>query len=328
VKNVKHRFIRYLFGRLATLLLSLTGASIALFVLLRLIPGDPSSALLPIGATQDQIDAARHAFGTDVSIWQQLLRWIGNLVNFDFGDSLISQSPVLPEILSRLRITVPLTLTAFLLAILIAMPIGFLAAYKSRTWYGTLVNNLSQVGIAVPIFWVGVVLIYIFALRFMFLPAGGFPPQGWEAPADAFKSLILPTITIALVMSASLIRYVRSATLDVLNSDFIRTSRSLGFSVSQSMLKHGLRNGAGPLVSVLGIELATTFVGAVVVESVFALPGLGSLLVKAISEHDYPTVQGILFLSTLTVMLIGFIADLFQSWLDPRLGTTRGGDEK
>ncbi|MFA5919622.1 MAG: ABC transporter permease, partial [Candidatus Nanopelagicaceae bacterium] len=226
---------------------------------------------------------------------------------------------------SRLSVTVPLTLISFLIAITIAVPLGFIAAYKAKTWYGALLNSVSQLGIAIPVFWVGVILILIFALRLMILPAGGFPPTGWSDPGQALRSLFLPVVTIALVMSASLTRYVRSATLDVLNSDYLRTSRSLGSSFMEAMWRHGVRNAASPVVSILGMELATTFIGAVVVEAVFALPGLGSLLVQGIAQRDYPIIQGILFVSTMAVLIIGFLADLAQRFIDPRLSKSLAG---
>lgn len=317
--------LKYLARRLIFLFISIFLASISLFVLLRLLPGDPANALLSVGATPEQIAAARHSVGSDLPMLAQFGKWLGQLFTLHFGNSLIGGYPVGPEILSRLSITVPLTLSAFILAVLLAIPLGFIAAYKARTWYGTTLNAISQLGIAIPVFWVGVLLIFGFALRLMILPAGGFPIGGWSNFGAAVKSLILPVCTISIVMSASLIRYVRSATLDVLGSDYIRTSRALGSSFIEAMWRHGLRNAAAPVISILGIELATTFVGAVVVESVFDLPGLGSLLVKAITQRDYPVVQGVLFASTVAVLFIGFLADLAQRILDPRLGKSLAG---
>ena len=314
-----HPLFKYLARRLFILIASFASALVAIYVLLRIIPGDPSDSLIPIGATPAQILAAKHSVGTDKPLIDQFGQWITQIVRFHFGNSYISGSPVAPEILARLRITLPLTITAFLLAILIAVPIGITAAYRGQKWYGRLLNTFSQLGIAIPVFWVGLIGIYIFALKLKILPAGGFPSNGWSDFGGSLKSLVLPILTIAFVMSASVARYIRSVTLDVLNSDFLRTSRSLGFSFREALWSHGLRNAAAPVISILGIELATTFVGAVVVETVFALPGLGSLLVKAIQENDYATVQGVLFVSTLIVMISGFAADALQKWLDPRL---------
>jgi peptide/nickel transport system permease protein len=311
--------IRYLVRRTALLLASLLAATMALFVLLRLLPGDPTSALLSVGATDEQIAAARQQLGTDGSVPHQFIVWIGDVLRLDLGSSLISTLPVGPEISARLPVTVPLTLAAFVLAVVIAVPVGFLAAYRADRWFGVLLNGIAQLGIAVPAFWVGLLLITVFALHLHVLPAGGFPADGWSAPGDAITALVLPVVTVALVMSASLIRYVRAATLDVLGSDFLRTARALGSSLPLAMWRHGLRNAAVPVISVLAIELATTFLGAVVVESVFALPGLGRMLIKAISQRDYPVVEGVMLVSTFAVLVIGFLGDLTQRLIDPRL---------
>ncbi|WP_335981913.1 ABC transporter permease [Streptomyces sp. CA2R106] len=317
---------RYLLRRLAFLLVSLALASVVLFVLLRLLPGDPANALTSVGASPEQIAAARHSIGSDRPLLGQFTHWIGQLARGDLGTSFVSSLPVRPEVTSRLDVTLPLTLAAFVLAVVIAVPVGFVAAHKRHRWYGALLSGISQLGIAVPVFWLGMILISVFALNARWLPAGGFPPDGWSAPGDAVRSLVLPVITIALVMSASLTRYVRSAVLDVLGSDHLRTARALGESFAGAMWRHGLRSASVPVISVLGIELASTLLGAVVVESVYALPGLGSLLATGISEHDYPVIQGVLFVSTLAVLLIGFAADLVQRLIDPRLrGRLSGG---
>ncbi|MFD6290872.1 ABC transporter permease [Streptomyces sp. NPDC060205] len=317
---------RYLLRRLAFLLVSLALASVVLFVLLRLLPGDPANALTSVGASPEQIAAARHSIGSDRPLPEQFTHWLGQLTSGDLGTSFVSSLPVGPEVTARLNVTVPLTLAAFVLAVVIAVPVGFVAAYKRHTWYGAVLSGISQLGIAVPVFWLGMILIAVFALNAGWLPSGGFPQDGWDAPAEAVRSLVLPVVTIALVMGASLIRYVRSATLDVLGSDYLRTARALGASFPRAMWRHGLRNASVPVISILGIELASTLLGAVVVESVYALPGLGSLLATGIAQHDYPVVQGVLFVSTLAVLLIGFAADLVQRIIDPRLrGRLSGG---
>ncbi|MER6678491.1 ABC transporter permease [Streptomyces sp. NPDC000983] len=317
---------RYLLRRLAFLVVSLALASVVLFVLLRLLPGDPANALTAVGASPEQIAAARRSIGSDRPLPEQFTHWLGQLASGDLGTSFVSSLPVGPEVTARLNVTVPLTLASFALAVLIAVPAGFVAAHKRRTWYGALLSGVSQLGIAIPVFWLGMILIAVFALNAGWLPSGGFPQDGWAVPGEAVRSLTLPVITIALVMSASLIRYVRSATLDVLGSDHLRTARALGESFGTAMWRHGLRNASIPVISILGIELASTLLGAVVVESVYALPGLGSLLATGIAQHDYPVIQGVLFVSTLAVLLIGFLADLVQRVIDPRLrGRLSGG---
>ncbi|HEY2642991.1 MAG TPA: ABC transporter permease [Galbitalea sp.] len=316
----------YLARRLAFLLVSLLLASAVIFALLRLLPGDPANALLSVGATHEQVQAARHAIGSDLPLGQQFVSWLGQMATLNLGTSFISGIPVGPDIASRLVVTIPLTLISFVLAVIIALPVGFVAAWRSHRWYGIVLSAFSQFGIAVPVFWVGVLLISQFSLNWHLLPAGGFPQDDWANPLDALQSLALPIITIAIVMSASIARYVRSATIDVLGSDFLRTARSLGSSFRSAMWRHGIRNGAVPVVSILGIELATTFLGAVVVESVFALPGLGNMLLTAISQHDYPDIQGVLFVSTFLVLVVGFIADVVQRLIDPRLRGSLSGN--
>ena len=318
--------IRYLLRRTFVLALSLIAAGLVLFVLLRLLPGDPAAALLSVGADEAQIAAARAEVGSDQPIWVQFGQFLGDMARFDLGTSFVSGAPVLPEVLTRLSVTLPLTLASFMLALLIALPLGILAAIKSDRWYGTLLSGLSQLGIAVPVFWIGILLVWIVAVKWRLLPASGYSIKGWGDPAGAIRSLTLPVVTIAIVMSASLMRYVRAATLDVMNADYIRNARALGATFPQALIRHGIRNGAVPVISILGIELASTLLGAVVVEKVFALPGLGSMLLLGIEQRDYPSVQGVLMISTLLVLLIGFVADVSQRLIDPRL-REKGGTE-
>jgi peptide/nickel transport system permease protein len=316
----------YLLRRSAFLALSFLIAMVAIFVLLRLLPGDPSNALLSATATPEQIEAAQRQVGADRPLVEQFAEWFTSLVRFDLGESFISALPVGQEIAARLAVTVPLTLLAFSLALVISLVAGVVAAIRADRWYGTVISALSQLGVAVPVFWVGILLVSVFAVGLRVLPSSGFPRDDWTNPADALLSLTLPVVTVAVVMSASLTRYVRSATLDVVGSDYIRSARAQGSGHVEALWRHGLRNGAVPVISILGIELATTFLGAVVVESVFALPGLGSMLLRGIEQHDYPNIQGVLFVSTLAVLLIGFVADVCQRLVDPRLRVSISGN--
>lgn len=311
--------------RSAILILSVFVAAIVLFLLLRLLPGDPANALVSVGADAAQIEAARKQVGSDLPLYQQFTQFIGSLMRFDLGNSFVSGAPVLTEIGKRLIVTLPLTLMAFVLAIIIAVPLGILSVVRQKSWYGSIISVISQLGIAVPVFWIGILLVWVFAVKLRMFPSGGFPSRGWQSAPAAFQSLTLPVITIAIVMSASLIRYVRSATQDVLGSDYLRTARALGSTFSQALIRHGIRNGAVPVISILGIELASTLLGAVVVERVFSLPGLGSMLLLGIEQRDYPNVQGVLFVSTLLVLLVGFAADLVQRLIDPRLRSRSAG---
>jgi len=311
--------------RFLILLASLVIAAAVLFVLLRLLPGDPASALISVGADPEQIAAARRQVGSDLPLFEQFVHFVSSLARFDLGTSFISRTPVADEIVARLAVTVPLTLMAFALAVVIAVPLGIVAAVRADKWYGAAISVVSQLGIAIPVFWVGILLVAVFAVNFRIFPSGGFPSTRWSDPAATLRALTLPTVTIAIVMSASLLRYVRSATQDVLDSDYLRTARALGSGFAEALMRHGLCNGAVPVVSILGIELATTFLGAVVVERVFTLPGLGSMLLLGIEQRDYPTVQGVLLISTLIVLLVGFVADIAQRLIDPRLRRSKKG---
>jgi peptide/nickel transport system permease protein len=316
----------YLLRRLAFLVVSLLFAMVVLFVVLRLLPGDPANALLSVNATPEQVAAAQAQVGSDRSLGEQFVTWFGQMITLNLGTSFISSLPVGGEIVSRLAVTVPLTLLSFVLALVLALVIGFVSAWKAHTWYGATLSALSQLGIAVPAFWVGILLVSVFSIHLRLFPSGGFPRDDWADPVVALHALTLPVLTIAIVMSASIARYVRSATLDVLGSGFLRNARALGSGFGEAMWRHGLRNASVPVISILGIELATTFLGAVVIESVFTLPGLGSMLLKAIAQHDYPNIQGILLVSTFAVLVVGFLADFVQRLVDPRLRASVSGN--
>jgi peptide/nickel transport system permease protein len=292
---------------------------LVIFILLRLLPGDPANAILPADATPEQILAARVKAGSDLPLVRQYINWFASVLRGDFGGSLVSGIPVAPEVIKRFSITIPLTLISFVISFIAASIIGFIAAYKNGTWYANGLTLITQVGIAIPAFWVGIIFVWIFALRLHILPSGGWPNNGWSNFGKALESLILPALTIVFVMTATLSRYIRASMLNNLDSGYIRTSRSLGFSQGRSFVLHGIRNAYVPVVSILGIELSSTLLGAVVVENVFSLPGLGSMLTKAIAQHDYPSIQGVLLTTTFLVLVIGFLADVLQRILDPRL---------
>ncbi|MCI2959376.1 ABC transporter permease [Agromyces atrinae] len=317
----------YLLRRTGLLLLSLALAAALLFLVLRVL-GNPVYALISVGATEEDIAAAAARLGVDRPIGVQFVEYIQQLVSLDLGTSFTNQLSVGDEIARRLNVTLPLTLISFALSVLIAIPVGFIAAWRSRTWYGTAFSAATQLGGAIPVFWVGILLITVFALQNRFLPAGGFPRSDWADPADALRSLTLPVLTIAIVAGSDLARYVRSATLDVLGQVYLRTARATGQSFGGAIWRHGVRNGIVPVISILAIQLSTTFVGAVIVENVFGLPGLGDMLLTAIRERDFPSVQGVVLFSTVLVLGLGFAADVAQRIIDPRLRTTLSGNRR
>ncbi|MDR0527529.1 MAG: ABC transporter permease [Spirochaetaceae bacterium] len=314
---------RYLLHRIFFLIFSFAAALLLIFVLLRLMPGDPANALLSVDATAEQIAAARAKAGSDRPLAEQCVLWFADILRGNLGESYISGVSVSAEVKRRLGVTIPLTLISFSVSFLLASVTGFITAYKNRRWYATVLTVFTQLNLAIPAFWVGIIFVWLFALRFPLLPSGGWPGGGWGDPAAAVESLILPALTIVFVMSSSLARYVRSNVLSVMDSGFLMASRSLGFSQVRSFVLHGIRNAYVPVISILGMELSSTLIGAVVVENVFALPGLGSMLTKAIAQHDYPSIQGVLLVSTCIVLFIGFFADVVQRILDPRLRNQR-----
>ena len=309
---------RFVVVRIASLVVSLFVASVLIFAVLRLLPGGPESALLGVGTTAEQLDTLRDELGMNQSLVAQYADWIGGFFS-NSTTSFVSGTPVNELIVSKLNVTVPLSLAAFVLSVLVSVPLGVLAGMYRNSVVGVVVSAISQLGLAVPIFWVGVVLVWVFSLQGGVLPSGGFPRQGWNDFGAAAQSLILPVVTIAIAMSSVMVRYVRSATLDVLDADYIRTARSLGYSRWGALARHGLRNGAVPVVAILGIELATSLLGAVVVENVFALPGLGSELLSAVTSRDFPVIQDLVLYLTAVVLLMNFIIDLIQRAIDPRL---------
>jgi peptide/nickel transport system permease protein len=312
----------YLTRRVGWLLGSLFVAGSTVFLLLRVLPGDPAVTLLAVGSSPDQINMIRHQLGTDRPLLEQYGAWFGGLLTGQLGDSLFTRTPVIDQIVGRLPVTLPLALTAFVLSIVVAVPTGVFAAVRRKGLAGVAVSALAQLGIALPIFWVGIVVVWLVAVQWRLLPPGGFPRAGWQDPSTAVQSLVLPVVTLTIAQGSVLVRYVRSATLDVLGQEYMRTARSLGYSLPQALWRHGLRNGAPTVVNVLGILLASSLLGTVVIESVFALPGLGSLLLAAVKSRDLPVVQGTVFGMTATVLLVGLAVDVTQRIIDPRLRGT------
>ncbi len=311
-------FAQYVLRRLALAILSLVAASALIFSLLRLLPGDIAETKLGVGATPEAVAQLREDLGLDRSVFVQYGEWLGNALRGDLGESLISEVSVSGELANKSRVTLPLVLASAVLSLLIAVPLGLLAALRSRRLDGTALSVASQLGVAVPSFWVGVILITVFAVNRNVLPAGGFPEAGWADTTEAIRSLVLPVATLTLAQSAVLTRFARSAALDTLNQEFFRTARATGLTRIRALRVHGLRNSLLPVVSVLGVQVSTLVVGAIVVESVFALPGIGQMLLQDVAIRDFNKVMGTLVVAMGVVFIVSFITDVIAGILDPR----------
>lgn len=304
--------------RTATLVASLVVSSMLVFVFMALLPGDPARVALGVNASEASVAQLRREFGLDEPLVSQYLSWMGGFLRFDLGNSYVSRVPIAPQIVDRLQVTLWLVVCAMVLALVIAVPFGTVMALRHRKPSGLVLSAISQVGVAVPAFLAGILLVTIFAVKLQWLPANGWTPPN-EDPAQFLRQLVLPVLSLGLVQGAVLTRYVRSAILDVQREDYIRTARAKGLGSLQALRRHGFRNAAIPVVTVLALQLATLLIGAVVVERVFVIPGLGSLLLDQVANRDLIFVQDIVMLLVLAVLLVNFVVDLLYLVIDPRL---------
>jgi len=293
-------------------------ATLAIFLLLRVLPGDAATVALGVNATPDALAQWRVQHGTDRPLLTQYGTWLGGLLTGQFGHSFVTGRDLTPLILDRVQVTLILVGLGMLIALLIAIPLGTLAAVKNRSPVGTLISSVSQVGVAVPAFLLGLLLISFFAVRLGLLPSGGWIPPAFNF-GEFIRRVALPALTLGLVQAAILTRYVRAAVVDQLNQDYLRTARAVGNRKWQALWRHGLRNAAIPILTVAGIQIATLLIGAVVVERVFVVPGLGSMLVDAVANRDLQAVQGIVMMLVLLVVAINLLTELAYAAIDPRI---------
>jgi len=309
---------RQLLARLGIFALSLAAASLVIFVITQALPGDVAAVILGRGATPEALAAKRTELGTGRPFGVQYLDWVGGLLTGDLGRSWYSNLPVTTLMGPRMEVTASLVLLGLLLAVLLAVPLGALAALKRRRWPGLITSAAAQVGMAIPAFWAGILLVFVFGVHLRWLPPNGYSPidrglAGWAS------HLVLPVVALGVIQAAVLVRYVRSAFLEVLAEDYYRTARSIGWTTWRALVRHGVRNAALSLVTVIGLQLASVIVGAIVIERVFVLPGLGSLLLDAVATSDLVIVRGITMLLVLAVLVINAAVDISYVFIDPRL---------
>ena len=308
---------RYLIRRLIVLGLSLAVASAAIFGVVALVPGDPASFMLGTGAQPDTLAALRQQMGLDLPWPLRYARWLGGVLTGDLGQSLTYKTPVGGMILERMQVSLPLALMALAVAVAIAFPVGTLSAARHGRVADTALMAGAQIGISLPNFWFAMLLVLVFAVNLRWLPAGGFP--GWDHPLAALRALILPSIALALPQAAILARVLRAALVETLGQDYVRTARAKGLSPRQALLRHALRNALIPVLTILGMQFSFLLAGAIIIENVFYLPGLGRLIFQAITQRDLVVVQGAVLVLVAAVILVTFLVDLAYAAVDPRL---------
>jgi len=309
---------RYVLRRVAAFVATLFFLSALVFVVVRVLPGDPATLILGVESNPETLARLRHAMGLDRPLALQYIDWLARAARGDFGTSIQYDLPVGRLILSRLPVTLPLALMAAALMVIIALPLGVYAATHHRRAGDYLAMLVSQLGIAVPAFWSGLLLILLFSVRLGWLRSGGF--DGWSTGVwTGLKALLLPAIALGAFQAAVLVRATRSAVLEILREDYVRTARAKGLAEIRVIRRHALRNAMIPIVTVMGIQLGQLVAGAIVLESVFALPGLGRLALGAISARDLPVVQGVTLFVAASIVFINFAVDLAYAALDPRI---------
>lgn len=312
----------YVARRAAFFLIGLFAASIVIFALIRLAGGDVATVMLGQNATPQAAAELRHTYGLDRALPTQYLSWIGDLLQGNLGRTFVTHESVGSRLLSTLPISLPLVAGGLAVAVLIAVPLGTYSARYAHTRVGTLLALVGQVGVAIPVFWAGVLLSLFFGVRLGWLPTGGWVPWSTD-PAGAIKSLVLPCVGLGVIEAAGLSRYVRSTVLDILNEDYVRTARATGMSRSGALLRVGLRNAAPPVITVVGLQASSLIGGAIIIEQVFSLPGLSNMLLSAVSAREVIAVQSIVMVIVLFVMAVNLGVDLLHGVLDPRVRVAR-----
>ena len=301
---------RFIAKSLLAALVTIWIATIGVTLLIHVVPGDPVRIMYgSFQTTPEQLEEIRQRLGLDQPIWKQYLYYLGRLAQGDLGRSIVGDQPVADILLTRFPATLALTVTSLIIAVTVGMSLGFLAAYKRGTWVDAGSMVLAVIGVSMPHFWLGLLLLFLFALKLNWLPVAG----------GDWKSLILPALTLGLANAAVLARMTRSAMIDIFDQDFVRTARAKGLPRTVVLYRHALRSGLVPIVSMLGLQFAYLMGGAIVVENVFAWNGVGRLAIEAVFARDYPLIQGFILFFATVVALASVVVDVAYAFLDPRI---------
>ena len=310
--------IRFLLARLLSMIVSLFAASVIIFAVLEIVPGDPAAFMLGLNASEETVAALRDELGLTRNPLARYVDWMGGMLIGDFGVSYTYRVPVAELVADRLLVSLPLAIYALILSTAIALPVGAIAAMRRGTATDFGIMGTTQLGIAIPNFWFAMLLVFVFAIGLRLFSAGGFP--GWDAGALAgLKALTLPAIALALPQGSILARVTRSALLETLGQDYIRTARAKGLSERQTVYRHAFRNALIPVMTILGLQFAFLLAGAVIIENVFFLPGLGRLIFQGITQRDLVVVESVVMLLVFAVVLVNFLVDVAYAAIDPRL---------
>ena len=310
--------IRFVTFRFLSLAVSLIAASLVIFMVVEVIPGDPAAFMLGLNASEETVAVLRETLGLNGSLVTRYVGWVTGMLSGDFGTSYTYRVPVSDLILQRIGVSLPLAAYALALSTAIAIPVGMIAASARgrRVDYG--IMGFTQLGIAIPNFWFAMLLVLLFAITLKWLPAGGF--SGWDAGFwGGIKSLTLPAVALALPQASILARVLRSALIETEGQDYIRTARSKGLSSGQAMRRHGLRNAMIPVLTIIGLQFSFLLAGAIIIENVFFLPGLGRLIFQGITQRDLVVVESVTMLLVFAVIVVTFLVDIAYAAVDPRL---------
>ncbi len=309
---------RYIVQRLLLAVVVVVGVTFVVFLLIKLVPGDPARVSLGLQATEENLAARRERLGLNRPFMEQYLSWVWNAAQGDFGDSLITGQAVAPQIMRRLPATLQLAGMAILIGMVIAFPLGIIASLRPGSWIDTVASILSQLGVAVPDFWMAILLILLFSTTLGWLPPGGYTPPN-EDFGDWLAHLILPALTAGLISASIQTRFIRSAMLETMAENYITTARAKGLRERTVVLRHGLRNALITIVTIVGLQVTALLSAVVVIEIVFSLPGLGRLTLDAVLDRDYPLLQGSVLVIAIMVTGVNLVVDLIYAVLDPRI---------